>query len=235
VEEATWQDILKRLLVATKSGSEAALANHLGLSSQSIYNAKNKGQIPPAWIIEVSKTFGVSADWLIFGDGPMTRLLDDSTSDSRKPLLPCPAPEHDSIDIVWISRLKARLSAGGGSFEVETECNGRFAFRSDWIRRKGNPDTMVLMEVSGESMSPDICDGDMALIDQSQNELVAGGVFAVGVEETIMIKELDVEPGFLLIRSKNKEYETIRIPRGGDIEQGIRIIGRVIWWCREAR
>lgn len=160
---------------------------------------------------------------------------DESTS-ALPPLLPNTSPSHDSnIDVVWISRLKARLSAGGGSFEVETECNGRFAFRSDWIHRKGRPDSMVLMEVSGDSMAPDICDGDMALIDQSQHELVAGGVFAVGIEETIMIKELDVEPGFLLIRSKNRAYETVRIPRGGDVEQSIRIIGRVIWWCREAR
>ena len=84
-------------------------------------------------------------------------------------------------------------------------------------------------------MAPEICDKDMVLIDQSQNELVAGGIFAIGIEETIMVKELDVEPGTLLIRSKNKDYDPIRIPRGSDIERNIRIIGRVIWWCREVR
>lgn len=223
-----------RIRTARGKLSQEAFANLIQVSKGSLGFYERDENLPNTDVVlKICSTTGVRIEWLLTGEGPMHG---GSIQQERPgtPLLVAPQ-SSDDINVVWINRLKARLSAGGGSFEVETECNGKFAFRSDWIHRKGRPEAMVLMEVSGDSMAPDICDKDMVLIDQSQHDLVSGGIFAIGVEETIMVKELDVEPGILLIRSKNKAYETIRIPRGSDIERSVRIIGRVIWWCREVR
>ena len=223
-----------RIRAARGKLSQEAFANLIQVSKGSLGFYERDENLPNTDVaLKICSTAGVSIEWLLTGKGSMQ--MDSPQIGQAAPMLVCPPSDNGGIDIVWINRLKARLSAGGGSFEVETECNGKFAFRSDWIHRKGQPEAMVLMEVSGDSMAPDICDKDMVLIDQSQNELVAGGIFAIGIEETIMVKELDVEPGTLLIRSKNKDYDPIRIPRGSDIERNIRIIGRVIWWCREVR
>ena len=55
--------------------------------------------------------------------------------------------------------------------------------------RKGNPKEMVLMYVDGESMEPEIRDGDMVLIDQSKKEVRLGRVFAVGFDDAIYLKK----------------------------------------------
>lgn len=70
MEDIAWKSILERLISATNSKNESGLAAYLGISTQSIYNAKKKGQIPPMWVFEVAKTFGVSSDWLFFGRTP---------------------------------------------------------------------------------------------------------------------------------------------------------------------
>ncbi len=63
-----------------------------------------------------------------------------------------------------------------------------FAFRSEWLCRKGNPDRMVLMKVYGDSMEPEIRHGDMALIDQSKQQIYPHTIYAVGVNEEIYIR-----------------------------------------------
>lgn len=224
----------ERLRSIRGSIPQAEFAKQLGVHKNTL-GRYERGESEPdvSTVRAICTNFGVRPEWFIFGEGAMYQDETIRPSSDSKP--PCTGQPAGDTEIIFIPRLKARLSAGGGSFEVETECNGKFAFRKDWIRTKGNANDMVLMEVSGDSMEPDICDGDMVLIDQSKNQVIAGGIFAVGVEETIMVKQLDMEPGTLVIRSKNKRYQDIKIPRGSDLAENVRVIGRVIWWCREAR
>jgi phage repressor protein C with HTH and peptisase S24 domain len=92
---------------------------------------------------------------------------------------------------------------------------------------------MVLMDVFGNSMSPEIKDGDMVLIDQSQTDIFAGTVYAVGVEDTIMVKRIEKHPRKLVLLSDNKEYTPIFL--SDDEMDRVRIIGKVLWICRELR
>lgn len=96
MEVETWKDMLDRLFEATNSSTEVALAARLGISSQSIYNAKKKKQIPPNWIFEVSKTFGVSSDWLFFGRGPMRpgEPAPEPQTPAEQPVIPTKTAEH---------------------------------------------------------------------------------------------------------------------------------------------
>lgn len=137
-------------------------------------------------------------------------------------------------DTTWVPLVRARLSAGNGSLETEDRVEARYAFRRDWISQKGRVDKMVLMRVVGDSMEPDLCNGDMVLLDQSQNEIVAGAFFAVGIEDAVVVKALDQAPGKLILRSVNPAYPPMDVPMTGDLADTVRIIGRVIWWCREA-
>lgn len=71
MEEATNKGLLERLFIGAGVKNELGLAAALGISGQSVYNAKKKGKIPPAWGIEIAKTFGVRLDWIFFGQGPV--------------------------------------------------------------------------------------------------------------------------------------------------------------------
>jgi len=90
---------------------------------------------------------------------------------------------------------------------------------------------MVLMDIMGNSMEPEIKEGDTVLIDQSRTEILAYGVYAVGLEDTVLVKRLEKRPGKLLLLSDNPRYAPIEL-RGDELDT-VRILGRVIWVGRE--
>ncbi|WP_081859156.1 LexA family transcriptional regulator [Desulfohalovibrio reitneri] len=213
--------ILDRLIQASPDGTTHSLATILGVTPQAVYKSKSQGKVPSSWIVDVGRATGVSLDWLCYGE-------------KKRPEVGSEKPEVCKPDVVMVPKVRARLSAGGGSFETSADVVGRYAFKSPWIRSKGRPDQMVLMDVYGDSMEPEIKEGDTVLIDQSQSDVLAGGIYAIGIGEEVVVKFVDRWPGRFVLRSKNPEYPAVEL----DMEQlrdQIRIIGRVIWWCREAR
>jgi phage repressor protein C with HTH and peptisase S24 domain len=130
-----------------------------------------------------------------------------------------------------IVKVKARLCAGSGSFETDGEIDDYLMFPSEWLARKGTADKMVLMDIFGNSMEPEIKNGDTILIDQSQREILAGAVYAIGIEDTIMVKRIERRPKSLVLLSENPNYLPIFL-KGREMNS-IRIIGRVIWISRE--
>jgi len=92
---------------------------------------------------------------------------------------------------------------------------------------------MVLMDIFGNSMAPELKDGDTVLVDQSQKGVLAGALYAVGIDDTIMIKRVEKHPNKLVLLSDNTDYSPIFL-QNAELET-IRIIGKVIWVCREFR
>ena len=89
------------------------------------------------------------------------------------------------------------------------------------------------MDVFGDSMEPEIKQGDTVLIDQSQKNFLAGAIYAVGVEDTVMVKRLEKRPSALVLLSDNRAYSPIVLQ--GDELETVRIIGKIVWICREYR
>lgn len=134
---------------------------------------------------------------------------------------------------MMLPMVEARLSAGNGSFETGANIERRYAFRTDFLLRKGQPSHMVLMRVDGDSMEPNIMNGDVVLIDQSQRDPRAGKVYAVGVEDVVYLKMVNAAPGKIVLSSYNAVYPPLEIDARGDLSNGIRIIGRAVWVGRE--
>jgi phage repressor protein C with HTH and peptisase S24 domain len=206
----------KRVCEATGVSSQGELARVLGVNRSAVTQAKNRGFAPEKWIFKLSRDYGLNPDWLAGGEGGESYRTPDDDPDFKK-----------------VPKVNARLAAGGGSFEVGGEVEDYYAFRRDWISRRGNPDSMVLMDIFGNSMEPEIKEGDTALIDQSRKEIIAGGVYAVGIEDTVLVKRIEKRPGSLVLISDNREYEPVEI-RGEELDNA-RIIGKVVWTCREYR
>lgn len=254
-EDATAPALVDRLVSATRGKSIASLAELLVVSTQAVYNAKNKCKIPKGWIIDVAEQTGVSADWLLTGKGamydPARTAVEDLTCESPcdtplsrvvvtspllTPVVDALKPEFvECMDchLAMVPMVEARLSAGTGSFETGESVERRYAFRSDFLTRKGQPSQMVLMRVDGDSMEPQIFNNDVVLIDQSQTTPRAGGLFAVGVEDVVYIKMVDTLPGKIILKSYNEAYAPLEIDARGDLADGIRIIGRAVWIGRE--
>ena len=58
-------------------------------------------------------------------------------------------------------------------------------------------------------------------------------IFALGIADTVMVKRVEKHPNKLVLLSDNKDYAPIFLD-AGDADQ-VRIIGKVIWVCREIR
>ena len=168
---------------------------------------------------EIVVHFKISPEWLFAETGDTS-----------------PASTPDGVDVFFVPKVEARLSAGTGSLVVDGDVEGYFAFRSDWLLHKGAPAQMVLMSVSGDSMSPTISNGDMVLVNQGQKDVIAGAIYAVSVDDSILVKRLDKQPGKLVLVSDNREaYPPLELDMTDEaVCESVRIIGRVLWWCREA-
>ncbi len=210
---------LDRLSEATGIASQAELADALGVNRSAITQARKKDAVPARWLLHLFRTYGLNPEWLERGTRPAFIAPDqDAAGDETYQEIP---------------KVRARLCAGDGSFDVGSEIESFFSFRATWLRQKGTPAHMVLMDVFGTSMEPEIRDGDTVLIDQSQRDILAGAIYAVGIEDTIMVKRLERHPQALVLLSDNKAYAPIHLKRQD--MNSIRIIGKVIWVCRDFR
>lgn len=232
---------VSRMLRAINGKTQDNLASFLEITKDAIYKAGRANKIPPAWFLTVGEKANVSIDWLVTGEGAMRRGKSDVARESGQnaPLIPedeppwmCPEAAP-AMGYTLVPKVRARLCAGTGSLETAGDVVGYYAFKTEFLRRKGRAKKMVLMDVTGDSMEPDICNGDTVLIDESQREIITGGLFAVGIENEVFVKYLDRIPGKLILRSKNSEYTPIEVDMDGAVSSAVRIIGRVVWGCRE--
>lgn len=203
-----FQTFMHRLAQGAGIRSQSELAAILDINRSAITRAKSRDRVPEQWIVRLSRLFDLDPDWLREGQSSLDRFVE-------------------------IPVVTARLGAGGGSHVLDADVRGHMAFRRAWLHQKGRPRDMVLMQVIGDSMEPTIQEGDYVLIDQSQKEIYSGGVYALGLEETIMVKRLDKHPHELIVLSSNSRYSPI-ILQGDELET-VRIIGRVIGVWRDLR
>lgn len=222
----TFDAVMGRLLTASTSRNDSELARALGITPQSVSGARKRGEVPPAWIQSYAEKTGVCSDWLFFGRGPM-RL--DETPPASQPEASAPC----DVDLILIPMVEARLSAGQGSLQTDGNSERSYAFRSDFLHRKGNPDNMVLMRVSGDSMQPEILNNDVVLLDQSKTDILPGRIYAVGFEEAIYLKRVDMLPGKVILKSANPAYPPVELDIRDQQRDAFRVIGQVLWSGRE--
>jgi phage repressor protein C with HTH and peptisase S24 domain len=212
MRSSIFESFLKRAFEVTGTTSQNELASILKVSRPAITQAKRKDAVPEKWILKLSQLFGVNPEWLEKGQGRIYL-------------------SYFASGFIRVPRLKARLSAGGGSYVVDSEIEDYYLFHKDWLEKKGNPNKMILMDIFGDSMEPNLRDGDTVLLDRGQTEILSSAIYAVGIDDVIMVKRIEKLPSRLVLRSDNKGYSPFYLQ--GDEMNSVRIIGRVIWICRE--
>lgn len=64
-----FDEVIERMFKAGRMRNYSEIARRIGVSPQAISNYKRRGEISPAVILKFAKTFGVSVDWLLTGEG----------------------------------------------------------------------------------------------------------------------------------------------------------------------
>ncbi len=216
--------VIRRMMAAAGLASQAELARELGVRRAAVTDAKRRRSIPAEWFLRLSRTRGLNPLWLETGQG--ARTIGE---------VPRPDPasfRHHEEEFSFVPMVKARVSGGGGSLETDGGIEAYYAFRHEWLRRKGRIGEMRLMRVTGESMEPTLRDEDIVLIDLSQSDVYPGKIYAVGIDQEIVVKRLDKKPGKLVLLSDNRQFYP---PLEVTLDEGVdvRILGRVVWMARE--
>jgi plasmid maintenance system antidote protein VapI len=100
-----FESFLQRVFEATGITSQTELASALKINRSAITQARKKNSIPDKWVLQLFRSFGLNPDWVATGSGQTFLLKSDSTDTVFKN----------------IPKVRARLSAGDGSFEVGSE------------------------------------------------------------------------------------------------------------------
>jgi phage repressor protein C with HTH and peptisase S24 domain len=204
-----FDDFFQRVAKTTGISTQRELAGLLGIDPAAITLAKSRG-VPKSWGLSIAAAFGVNPVWLKTGSGPVY--------------------QNEQAGTVLVPKVAARACAGGGSFELSDSVVDELPFDRAWLGKKGNPGSMAVMEVIGDSMSPELEPGDNILIDQSQNRVTDNNLYVVGLADSIQVKRIQVRPGLVVLFSTNQRYSPVSLQ--GDEIDTLRVIGRVLWSSR---
>jgi phage repressor protein C with HTH and peptisase S24 domain len=203
--------------------TQAEMAEKLG-THVNTYGAYERGaQVPSSDVLlKLYEQFNVSSDWILYG-------LGDPTSQAQgKPAGEPVGGDQSYFGLVPMA--EAHLDAGGGAVVMSEAVRDYFAFRKDWLRRVATAvRNLILMTVRGDSMEPLLVDGDVVMIDQGRRMLSSGQIYALGMEQAIMLKRLERLPGKRVrIISDNRIYPPYDVPEGD-----IRLLGQIVWFARQ--
>jgi SOS-response transcriptional repressor LexA len=244
-----FKEFFDRLQRATDISSQMDLARALGLNRSAITQAKLRDAVPQKWVLTLARRYSLSPDWLEFGAGAARpgRPLDQASAALQHGTMSKVVPGVGRVlagqsgtsaadaelerDSILVPKVAARLCAGGGSFEVDAEPVASFRLPRSWLLSLGSPAAMVFMDVVGDSMEPGIQDGDMVLIDRANTRLHKSSIWAVGVEDAIYLKRVARNDGGVVLHSDNPAYSDMRLQ--GDELDSFRVIGKMVWLCRD--
>jgi hypothetical protein len=142
---------------------------------------------------------------------------------------------RSSNDVIMVPRLAVGASAGPGALGADDAPLGQIGFEARWLRQlSANPKALSVIQVSGDSMSPTLVDGDDILVDRADAaERIRDGIYVLRLDESLIVKRLAINPAqrSFTVRSDNPAY-----PDWNDVNpNNIDIVGRVIWTGRRIK
>jgi phage repressor protein C with HTH and peptisase S24 domain len=209
------EEFRRRLrLIMQQFGSVADLARAVGVSDNAIYKwVSGRGQPGMISLVNLAKAAGVSVEWLATGRGAPAKGAAEVEVINAAEFVPM--PRHAVRD------------AGARSLIQSPQIVDYLNFRSDWLQRTLaiDPRQLALIEVVGDSMSPTIDEGDLALADLREVRFRYDGVYVLRTDADLSIKRLQRQlDGSVMVRSDNPAYD----PQPASLDR-IMIFGRVIW------
>lgn len=201
-----FDEIFSRLKQAVGAKADNELGEALGLRQQTISAAKSKKQIPPGWIVDISAKFGISADWILYGDGPMRR---DERSGWGVPLS-FPGHNEGECKLVTLETALPQLNEEG---ELTIMKNSwEFVFREKDISEFGDKKNLVAMHMPGNDMTPFIKDKDRIVIDisiRSIKKVVSGGLYAISMGDVFLIRQISPYEDKIVLSGNNCKAATV--------------------------
>ena len=212
-------------LVVAQWPSADRLARATGVSP-SAFRKWLKGEAEPSRdrLVALAGTAGVSVAWLAQGEGPEPDLV-SLDARARSP----DVSVRDRAQFHLLPKVAEAAAAGSGQ-QTAGDAIEFIGFRHDWLRATFNrdPEDIILETAVGDSMEPQIGNGDLLLVDTTDQTIRNFGIYVIEVRAERLVKRVQrMFDGTLILISDNSHYqpETISPDKAAEL----RVVGRVIW------
>lgn len=193
---------------------------------------KGTVKVPVEALRELSITSGVDFSWLATGQGVRpqgapVQMQRSVTAAEEKGL----SETSDQGMIRLPVYREVRAAAGPGASPVSERVDSMISLGTRFLRDQGAvPERCSVIWAHGDSMMPTIPDGSALIVDRSQIEVKNGSIMVIGVGDDLLVKRIRRLDGLIDLISDNQAYapETL----GPDTLQQLRVIGRVVYFCR---
>ena len=153
-----------------------------------------------------------------------------------------PKPRHDRppqgspVPLAGIPEVEVEASAGPGAIVEEyISEKARWFLPEGMIRYEGgaNPDALRVLRVRGESMQPELSEGDRLLVDTSRRIPATGEMFVLWDGNGLVVKRVESanDPGgapALRLKSANPDYADYTC-----LAEEAHVVGKVLWTVRK--
>lgn len=206
-----WHERLRKAM-EDRGITSADLVRATGLSGAAIKKWVDGVTLEPRYndVVRACEVLGVSPKWLMEGKSELV-------------------PESDG-DAVTIDLVDVKGSCGYGAinFELVPQIK-KLQVSKEWFHRNFasyNPEKIKVITAVGDSMSPEINDGDAIFLDISDNIYIRDGIYAALIDDELYIKRVQKTPGKFTFISTNPVYKPFDVDMKGPIT--VLFIGRVI-------
>lgn len=217
-EEKMLKDRIKQIKdLLNVSSKELADAINIPLHQLKDIERGKTASLKPQYAEKIEEIFHINGWWLLTGKGEMLKNQNNVNNSNI-----CANNSCYNIDIL---SLKASAGSGIQNFEIETI--GSIQLPKTLFKTPQNQDHLKLIEVQGDSMEPTIKDGTYLIINTNQSNLIDGGIYAIILDDQILIKRLQKTPNGIKIISDNPKYTPIEYnPKETNIN--FKILGKKI-------
>lgn len=234
-----------RLLRMQSDLSQRQFADWLGISLRAYQNyERGERRIPADVVLMLSKSAGINQGWLLSGTGPQR----DKRIDSKAIGSPIPQPDGDRIGCIEFYIHPNQLFGDEEEVKLSAMNVGERGDIQDIIQSVGlepkyvrntlkvNPHDACIVYIEDAAMQPTLNKGDIVLIDEGDRQVSRDALFAIHINNRVMVRRLQVRPGNAVqIISDNPAFPayTASLAEGKTTMQtesnAINVLGRVVW------
>jgi len=215
--------------------SQKDFATKIGAGQRSIHSWEAGEASPGARALAaIHRVFHVNVHWLLTGEGEP--YIDDTQGTEPG--------SGGPVDYCFVPLVEGRVTAGPEGGLLYDEPVDHYPFKKTWILRKFGRDqarhkALVLVRVTGDSMSPTINPGELILVDTwepERLEIKDGKVYLIRMPDgmitvkRLMLSSRDDELSLVCL-SNNPNFEPFKF----EVEKPLQwyVLGRIRWVGRE--
>lgn len=216
--------------VVKKVGKKSSAAEAAGVTPDQLNKwIKGAVKVPVDGLRSLARLANADFSWLASGEGSMFQGSSGAT--------PVQAGGLTDLDQPGFVRLpffdEVRAAAGPGQIPVSEMAGGVVAFERSFLRDRGaRPESCALIWAHGDSMKPTIPDGSILVIDRSQREVEHGCIYVFNVADRLLVKRARwrMDGRLELVSDNANEYPVETF--GSEAVDELRVVGRVVYFCR---